>query len=224
MKVKTEYGIKCQAYSIIDTVNNEYLQCNVKLKEEIERLQEESRKTKEQMEYFKRKLFLQQQTLPPTPAQFTTITTSTSDNEKLVDLTSEEISDDDEIQIVSTFKVTKECAETKNADDVIIEINDDDDDDDVQIVNSQPIIDDNQQHHSIQPLDVATGMNPEIVPEIPAVSIEKSNEAEQAVNEIQKYLDQDDDDDDDESPEMKKARLGHENDFKFLQDFILSQI
>lgn len=40
-KIQTDYGIKCQAYSIIDTVNNEFLQDNKRLRSEILKLQTE---------------------------------------------------------------------------------------------------------------------------------------------------------------------------------------
>lgn len=97
--VKTELGIKEQAYHIIDCVNNEYLQSNQKLKEQNERLLAESNRIREEMESLKRKF-----QPPPT-----------------VDLTSADVSDD-EIQFVSATKLPKVI-------EGIVEINDDDDDD-----------------------------------------------------------------------------------------------
>lgn len=230
--MKTEYGIKCQAYLIIDNVNNQYLQNNLKLQEENCRLQEEHRKIKEELDCMKNKIVPQ----PPLPSITNVIV-----NEK-VDLTYEDISDDDDIEIVSTFLRSKaenlENSNIKVTDGGVIEINDDDDDDDVQVIENgadnvetnapQNTINDgdNQEHHSIMPLDVAPENNP-----VDDGSTKPNEEVEQAVIEIQKFLNSNDEEDEGE-PEVKKARMssaplengGRCDDFKFLQDFILSQI
>lgn len=246
--MRTDYGIKCQAYNIIDNVNNDYLQCNIKLQEENNRLHDEHRKIREELECMKQKIVSQQQQQQPVAPMPLPSIQNIMINDK-VDLTCED--DDDDIEIVSTFLrsnvVHPEVKKIITDDGGVIEIDDDeeDDDDDVQViengVNSEPINEEivetietppentsndgeNQQHHSIQPLDVAPEHNPVDV-------ATKQEEVEQAVIEIQKYLNtninqQEEEGDDDEEPEVKKARLSvtHENDFKFLQDFILSQI
>lgn len=150
--VKTQLGIKNQAYHIIDSVNNEYLQCNQKLKEQNEKLLAESNRIREEMEALKRKL------QPP----------------QLVDLTSEEISDDDEIQFVSATKVQKVI-------EGVVEINDDDDDDDIQIITDCANNADNHQGTSqsneisgddyglrIRPIETKEPSIPEMTHEIPA--------------------------------------------------------
>jgi hypothetical protein len=152
--VKEELGIKNQAYHIIDSVNNEYLQCNLKLKEQNEKLLAESNRIREEMENLKKRL-------QPPP---------------LVDLTSEEISDDDEIQFVSATKVEKVI-------EGVVEINDDDDDD-VQIItdcannvtdNHQGTTQFNESNHedyghtirSIETRDMSELSIPEMTQEIP---------------------------------------------------------
>lgn len=217
----------------------------MKLQEENNRLHDEYRKMKDELECMKKKI-VSQQPLPPPPLP----SIQNIIIKERVDLTYEDISDDD-IEIVSTF--TSPSSNVGHPDNTkkitddggIIEINDDDDDDDdVQVIenvaNNEETINEvivettppqiannndgeNQQHHSIQPLDVAPENNPLDVATKP-----NEEEIEQAVNEIQKYLNTNIADDDEE-PEVKKARMSttgstHENDFKFLQDFILSQI
>lgn len=221
MKIKTEYGVKCQAYSIIDTVNNEYLQYNLKLKAENERLLEQTQKIKNEMESMMKKLSSNK---PPIS------------NGKLVDLTSEEISDDDEIEIVSTFTIETSSSKKTNDSDIVIEINDDDEDE-VQIVNNNNddyCANDEEQYHSIQPVEVANENIPlalmSSTTETNEQSDKKSQETEQAINNLQKCLydfnsepppkkTRIDDDDDD-----GKDGLGNENFFKILHDFLSDQM
>lgn len=73
--MKTDYGIKCQAYSIIDTVNNEYIQDNLKLKGENLKLKSELAAIKQ-------------------PGK----------QQKIVDLTCSNCESDDDIQIVNNSK------------------------------------------------------------------------------------------------------------------------
>jgi cell division septum initiation protein DivIVA len=88
--IKTEYGIKCQAYSIIDTVNNEYLQDNMKLKDENLKLKTELEIIRQQ------KSRPDQITIARKPA--------TEATEKFVDLTCSNCESDDDIQIIESSK------------------------------------------------------------------------------------------------------------------------
>ncbi|KAG5671354.1 hypothetical protein PVAND_001555 [Polypedilum vanderplanki] len=108
-KMKTEYGIKCQAYNIIDTVNNEYLQSNEKLQMENVLLKQESAKLKHEIEEMKKK-------------NLNLLRASSQQQKKdkeFVDLTTD---DDDDVVIVENSK--------KNE---VIEINDEEEEVGMQV-------------------------------------------------------------------------------------------
>lgn len=84
-----EYGIKCQAYSIIDTVNNEYLQDNMKLKDENSKLRSELETLKQNLSKIN-----MMKSKEKSPRNYS--------SGKFVDLTSPncESDDDDDIEII----------------------------------------------------------------------------------------------------------------------------
>jgi hypothetical protein len=96
-KIKTEYGIKCEAYSIIDTVNNQYLQNNEKLRNENKRLREEN----EELQRNAKKLRLRQELR----------------SQKFVDLTNEDdAAYDSDVEYVASNAKGGEVIEIKDDD------------------------------------------------------------------------------------------------------------
>jgi hypothetical protein len=112
--VRHEYGIKSQAYNLLDTINTDYLEENTKLKGENLRLLEENNKVKQELELLKKQIQLKPHVVPSII------------KDKCFDLTSE---DDDEIQVVAGgSSVPPEVAKQIPAS--VIEINDEEEEDD----------------------------------------------------------------------------------------------
>lgn len=110
-RIKTQYGIKCQAYNIIDTVNNDYLLNNQRLQAENELLKQEKVTLKKEIEDLK---------IKNVHLLMRSFQKEKNENYKqFVDLTAED--DDDEVEIVEKSEEVK---------GTIIEINDDDDEED----------------------------------------------------------------------------------------------
>ncbi|XP_070502907.1 putative leucine-rich repeat-containing protein DDB_G0290503 [Chironomus tepperi] len=101
--IKTEYGIKCQAYSIIDTVNNEYLQDNMKLKDENLKLRMELEMIRQEKSR---------------PDQTTIAKKHTGESEKFVDLTCSNCESDDDIQIIENSKKSEIIEIIEDSNDV----------------------------------------------------------------------------------------------------------
>jgi hypothetical protein len=97
--MKTDYGIKCEAYALIDTVNNEYLQSNEKLQSENTMLKQEKDRLRVEIEELKLKNVSLLQA------------SSQQKKDKYVDLTGD---DDDDVQIIESAKTSE----------LVIEIND----------------------------------------------------------------------------------------------------